>query len=49
MERALGWRPTRFRRASDDRGTSDTAARWIVANVAKSAFVKIGATDLTAD
>lgn len=48
MERALGWRPTRFRRAAEARGISDTAARWIVANDAGSAFVKIGATDLTA-
>jgi hypothetical protein len=49
MERALGWRPTRFRRAAESRGISDTAARWIVANDVESAFVKIGATDLTAD
>ncbi len=49
MERALGWRPTRFRRADERRGTSDTAARWIVANAEASAFVKIGATALTAE
>jgi hypothetical protein len=49
MERALGWRPTQFRRAADGHGTSDTAARWIVADDAKSAFVKIGATARTAD
>lgn len=48
MERALGWQPTRFRRAAEDRGTSETAARWIVANDAGSAFVKIGTTDKTA-
>jgi hypothetical protein len=48
MERALGWRPIRFRPAAQNRGTSDTAARWIVANGERSAFVKIGATDLTA-
>jgi hypothetical protein len=48
IERALGWRPTRFRRATKSRGASDTAARWIVADDAHSAFVKIGATDLTA-
>jgi hypothetical protein len=55
IERALGWRPTTFRRAAHDRGDSDTAARWIVADDrrpaedGRSAFVKIGATDLTAD
>lgn len=48
MDRALGWRPTRFRRATEGRGTSDTAARWIVANDVASAFVKIGATERTA-
>jgi hypothetical protein len=49
MERALGWRPTRFRRAAEDRGMSDTAARWIVGDGGKSAFVKVGATALTAE
>lgn len=55
MERALGWRPTWFRLATADRGASETAARWVVADreVAvrgrRSAFVKIGATDLTAE
>jgi Phosphotransferase enzyme family len=48
MERALGWRPTRFRRAAESRGASETAARWIVADDAHSAFVKIGATERTA-
>ena len=54
IERALGWRPTWFRPATSDRGASDTAARWIVADVRdlkrgrRSAFVKIGATDTTA-
>jgi hypothetical protein len=48
IERALGWRPTRFRRATKSRGASDTAARWIVADDAHSAFVKIGATERTA-
>jgi hypothetical protein len=51
MERALGWRPTAFRLAPVDRGP---ASRWIVAADAagggrRSAFVKIGATSLTAD
>lgn len=48
MERALGWRPTRFRRAGEGRGASGTAARWIVGDGRVSAFVKVGATDLTA-
>lgn len=51
MERALGWRPTAFRLAPGDRGP---ASRWIVAADAvagsrRSAFVKIGATSITAD
>jgi hypothetical protein len=55
MTRALGWRPTTFRPAAQDRGASDTAARWLVtdgldpASRGRSAFVKIGATELTAD
>ena len=55
IERALGWHPTSFRRAAADRGTSDTAARWIAATDAgqgtkpRSAFVKIGATPITAE
>ena len=55
MARALGWRPVAFRHAARDRGTSDTAARWIVtdgvdaAGGGRTAFVKIGATSLTAD
>jgi hypothetical protein len=54
IERALGWRPHHFRPATLDRGTSDTAARWLVwQSVAhgvreRSAFVKIGSTLLTA-
>ena len=57
IERALGWRPTRCRPAAADRGEGGTAARWIVAEGAsasgrvgsRSAFVKIGATSLTAE
>ena len=53
MERALGWRPSRFRLATEARGTGGTAARWIVSTAeargARAAFVKIGATALTAD
>ena len=50
MERALGWRPLTFRQATTDRGGGATAARWIVADDrGRSAFVKIGATPLTAE
>ena len=53
MARALGWRPATFRAATPERGASETAARWIVAghgtDRARAAFVKIGATSLTAD
>lgn len=49
MEHALGWRPTRFRPAALDRGASATAARWIVRSGGRSAFVKIGTTELTAE
>ena len=49
IERALGWRPSTFRSAVADRGVSATAARWIVGGSGGSAFVKIGATSLTAD
>lgn len=55
IERALGWRPTTFRLATLGRGISDVAARWIVGDdvgpggTPRSAFVKIGATALTAD
>jgi hypothetical protein len=48
IERALGWRPAWLRPATDLRGSSDTAARWIVGDAGRSAFVKIGATELTA-
>ena len=55
MARAIGWNPATFRRAAHDRGASDTAARWIVTDGrdpgsgGRSAFVKIGATELTAE
>jgi hypothetical protein len=55
IARALGWHPTVFRPATTERGDSDTAARWIVADgrgghsSTRSAFVKIGTTPLTAD
>ena len=55
MERALGWRPQSSRLATTDRGMTDTAARWLVADdpvieaAHRSAFVKVGATEMTAD
>jgi hypothetical protein len=55
ITRALGWRPTTFRPATADRGEGGTAARWIVSETepggadGRSAFVKIGATSLTAE
>ena len=52
MTRALGWRPTSFRPAAPDRGATSTAARWIVGEASpphRTAFVKIGATAVTAD
>ena len=51
IERALGWRPAVARPATLARGEADTAARWIVADGStgtRSAFVKVGATSLTA-
>ena len=52
ITRALGWRPDRYRPASGDRGLSAAAARWIVGSghgsERRSAFVKIGSTELTA-
>src|SRR5919106_1382889 len=49
MTRALGWRPTSFRLAAANRQSSATAARWVVGDGGRSAFVKVGATALTAD
>lgn len=52
IARALGWRPDRYRPAAGDRGASATAARWIVGSGdgdgSRSAFVKIGSTEVTA-
>ncbi len=48
VERALGWLPTSWRPAASSRSPSASAARWIAADVDRSAFVKIGATDVTA-
>ncbi len=49
IERAIGWRPTAFRPATNSRGSAETAARWIVGDGRRTAFVKIGATPVTAD
>jgi len=49
IERALGWRPTSFEPAAGDRGPSPSAARWVARDGARSAFVKVGATTLSAD
>jgi hypothetical protein len=54
IERAVGWRPTTFRPATIDRGMTDSAARWIVADdpipeaAHRTAFVKVGTTETTA-
>jgi len=48
IEAALGWRPTWWRHRGSDRGTSGTGARWVVGAASGSAFVKLGATPLTA-
>ena len=48
IEGALGWRPSTYRPAATSRDATASAARWIVARGARSAFVKIGATEVTA-
>ena len=48
IERALGWRPTSARAAASGRGTTGSAARWVVTDGSRRAFVKIGATEVTA-
>jgi hypothetical protein len=48
IERVLGWRPTSWRPAASGRGHSASAARWLVAERSRRAFVKIGATPVTA-
>jgi len=49
IARALGWEPTGFTAAAGNRGSSETAARWIVRGPSgQSAFAKVGATPLTA-
>lgn len=47
--RVLGWRPESFRPAAASRGTTASAARWIVRNGDRTAFIKVGSTELTAD
>ena len=55
-ESSTGWRPVSGLPVGDamaiERGEADTAARWIVADRptgTRSAFVKVGATSITAD
>jgi hypothetical protein len=48
IEAALGWRPTWWRHRGGERGRSSTSARWVVGASAGRAFVKLGATALTA-
>lgn len=47
IERALGWRPTRWTAASARKGGA-TAARLLVSSAGERAFVKLGTTELTA-
>lgn len=47
-EQALGWRPVSWRPATQSRGTTEAAARWIVGSGTRTAFVKVGATEVTA-
>jgi hypothetical protein len=49
IEIALGWRPLWWRHRAVDRVGTDTAARWVVGTETASAFVKLGATPVTAD
>jgi hypothetical protein len=48
IDRALGWLPTEWTRAATGRGETPSAARWIVVDGARRAFVKVGATEVTA-
>lgn len=49
VEAALGWRPSSWASAVTGRANGPTAARWIVADGLRTAFVKLGSTPLTAD
>lgn len=48
IEAALGWRPTWWRHRGGERGISGASARWVVGAPSASAFVKLGATPVTA-
>lgn len=48
IEAALGWRPTWWRHRGGERGSTGSSARWVVGTPSISAFVKLGATPLTA-
>jgi hypothetical protein len=49
IEAALGWRPSWWRHRGGDRAGTGTGARWVVGTGAASAFVKLGATPVTAN
>jgi hypothetical protein len=49
IELALGWRPTSFVPAAADRGASAAAARWVVRDGERAAFVKVGSTPPAAE
>jgi hypothetical protein len=49
IEAAIGWRPTWWRNRGDDRAGSGAGARWVVGTEDASAFVKLGATTVTAE
>jgi hypothetical protein len=48
IERALGWRPTGWRRVGD-RGAASNSAHWVVSDGERRAFVKVPRADLPAD
>jgi hypothetical protein len=48
IESALGWRPTWWHHRGSERGSTGTSARWVIGGSAGRAFVKLGATALTA-
>jgi Phosphotransferase enzyme family len=48
IESALRWRPTWWHHRGGERGSTGTSARWVVGGSAGRAFVKLGATALTA-
>ena len=49
IDAALGWRPRWWRHRGGERGSSGSSARWVVGTSSSRAFVKLGATPLTAE